>query len=883
MTRRPVLGAIALFLSAAAVPAGEPFQPDPLSVRRHGPGYRYPQHGWTVLHIEGGPYDRGYQHGRLMAEEIETYISALSEHRAAKSPAEYWGLYRELVAGMYLRRFDREYLEEMKGIADGAAAAGAKVHGRAIDLTDVAGINLWVELACLGDALRATPSGVEEVTGSKPAPALAPPPQEHHCSAFAATGPATADGKIVFGHITMWNLHQALHFNVWLDVKPDKGHRVVMQTFPGGIYSGMDYYISSSGLMLTETTLDQTRFDPDGTPLAGRARRATQYGSTIDDVVKELTARNNGLYTNEWLIGDAKTDEIAVLELGTHAHRLRRSSKNEWLIPGVEGFYWGCNNAKTLAVRLETVATVSDRPEDVSWRPSDRDLAWLALYRKHRGKMDADFGRLAYSGPPLAKLHSLDAKVTTSALAKELKAHAIFGPPYGRVWDPAPWQKEKYKIIRPMVPNDWTVLTTAEPGKADRVAADLSGRPSASEPADPPTVPAWHGTLLPKTDADVWLTAGTARYERVVALENALREKSGGKLTAADRREVELALFRYRTAYLSAKAARPGWRAGGGAPPSPLDAELDRARWHRERTGYGVLTLHALREFLGAEAFAAALDAFGRANAGKEVTVQSFVSALTEKTGKDVAGWLAGRGDEPAVGGAVFSTARWLDEPESAVIVYGTAGDTAANRAAAAALQTAVRTRTDNVVVPVKADVEVGDADLAGRHVVLVGRPAANRVAGRLAAAFPVAFGPGSVTVGDETFAHEGTAVVAAGANPLSPRYSVVLVAGLSAEATYRACDRAAFPPAEVTVYPRGGGSRRLVVTRPTRVGGPAKTPAADGVRKPVRVLIRTEAGEIEAEPDAAKAPATVANFLRYVDGGFYDGGRFHRTVPWSR
>src|SRR5262245_25813634 len=103
----------------------------------------------------------------------------------------YWDLYRDLVGGMYLRRFDREHLEEMKGIAEGAAAAGAKAHGRPIDLTDVAGVNLWVELACLGDALRATPSGVEDVTGPKPAPAAAAPPQEHHCSAFAATGPAT--------------------------------------------------------------------------------------------------------------------------------------------------------------------------------------------------------------------------------------------------------------------------------------------------------------------------------------------------------------------------------------------------------------------------------------------------------------------------------------------------------------------------------------------------------------------------------------------------------------------------------------------------------------------------------------------------------------------
>jgi peptidyl-prolyl cis-trans isomerase A (cyclophilin A) len=53
----------------------------------------------------------------------------------------------------------------------------------------------------------------------------------------------------------------------------------------------------------------------------------------------------------------------------------------------------------------------------------------------------------------------------------------------------------------------------------------------------------------------------------------------------------------------------------------------------------------------------------------------------------------------------------------------------------------------------------------------------------------------------------------------------------------------------------------------------------ADNPAKPVRVLIQTEQGDIEIELDAAKAPATVANFLRYVDAGHYTGGRFHRTV----
>jgi peptidyl-prolyl cis-trans isomerase A (cyclophilin A) len=46
-----------------------------------------------------------------------------------------------------------------------------------------------------------------------------------------------------------------------------------------------------------------------------------------------------------------------------------------------------------------------------------------------------------------------------------------------------------------------------------------------------------------------------------------------------------------------------------------------------------------------------------------------------------------------------------------------------------------------------------------------------------------------------------------------------------------------------------------------------------------VRVVLTTDLGPIEVEVDAARAPVTSANFLRYVDAGHYDGGRFHRTV----
>lgn len=44
-------------------------------------------------------------------------------------------------------------------------------------------------------------------------------------------------------------------------------------------------------------------------------------------------------------------------------------------------------------------------------------------------------------------------------------------------------------------------------------------------------------------------------------------------------------------------------------------------------------------------------------------------------------------------------------------------------------------------------------------------------------------------------------------------------------------------------------------------------------------VKLLTNYGEITIELDAEKAPITVANFLQYVESGFYDGLIFHRVI----
>ena len=56
------------------------------------------------------------------------------------------------------------------------------------------------------------------------------------------------------------------------------------------------------------------------------------------------------------------------------------------------------------------------------------------------------------------------------------------------------------------------------------------------------------------------------------------------------------------------------------------------------------------------------------------------------------------------------------------------------------------------------------------------------------------------------------------------------------------------------------------------------ETPVSD--TPPVKVVMETSKGTIEIELDAAKAPGTVANFVKYVKKGHFDGTIFHRVIP---
>ena len=747
------------------------------AVKTFGPAYRYPAAGWIYLHIEGKPYERGYQHGYLMAREIPEYLERCAADLGTNAAG--WGGLRTQASALFLRGFDREILEEMRGIADGASDAGTKWQGRRLDVVDILVSNITVELGELRSAMTVTPTGLE--TFKFEPPTYYDKKRDSvldHCSAFAATGPATRDGKMVVGHVTWWPLTLAEQTNVWIDVKPETGHRVLMQSYPGGIESGTDWYQNDAGVVLTETTIRQTPYNPEGTPVAFRARMAIQYGGSIDEVVKQLGTRNNGLYTNEWLMGDAKTNEIAMYELGTAHTKLWRSGKNEWF-GDTPGFYWGNNNAKDLTIRTEYLPDPQGRPEYVPYVPAPRDLAWQDLYRKYRGQIDEQFAYLAFRTAPLVSASTMDAKVITAEMANNLMVWAAIGKPNQREW--LPGGRSTYEKNDGLYPSGYALFTGAPPNQlAEIEQARLHPKPAESGQAAPPAAPRparpaantfrdrlWKGWIVPAADSDTWFAAGTTAYRDLLESD-----------------ELEKALEARRIQYRGLKLAP--------------DNAINRFRIEETK---GVLFLDSLRRKLGDDKFFPLLSTWFAENTTKTVSAQSFL----DKAG--VAFEFTDPADGPAY--TVSDIGRRL---ATAVLVYGTQREAGANRYAAEHLQAQYLNQFESQV-PIYKDFEVTDDLLAHKDVIFVGRPEANTALEAWAKRINLNYTAAVFTIDKQTHASEREALTYAAKNPLDPAHMVLVLAGNDALRTVKLAT--AGGRFEQTPYVITGGSQPAAAPAP--------------------------------------------------------------------
>jgi hypothetical protein len=718
--------------------------PSRAAVTTFGPAYRYPTGGWIYLHIEGQPYERGYQHGHLMAKEIVQYLERCAAELDSKGKKESWNLARTTANALFLRGFDQEILAEMKGIAEGASDAGAKWNDRRIDLIDMVVANTVVELGELAGALPVTPTGLEGLHLESPVyfDRRRDVSIVERCSAFAANGKATRDGRMIIGHITMWPLTLAEQTNVMLDIQPTSGHRLLMQSYPGGIESGTDWYQNDAGIVLTETTIRQSPFNMEGTPIAYRARKAIQYGDSIDKVVEYLSTRNNGLYTNEWLIGDSKNNEIAMYELGTYKSRLYRSTKNDWF-GGTEGFYWGDNNTKDLGMRLEYQPDPKGEPVHVPYVPGSRDLKWEELYREYSGKIDEQFAFLAFRTPPLVTASSMDAKVTTADMASRMMVWAVFGKPNQREWVPSPWSKEQYPKNDGLYSSGYRLIS-AQPSESLKTAIvenELARTASKSEPEKAEKKNTqykdrlWKGWVLPASEADDWFTAGSAAYYRDLQSDDLAK-----------------AIAAHWAAYRSASIAEPN-------AMNKFAAETHR----------GALLLDQMRRDLGDDRFFKLMTDFFAAHTTQTITGQSFL---------DAAGVKVALPEDP--GGAVYLASDIGRHLATAIIVYGTLTDAGANRYAAEQLQKHYLDSFESAV-QVRKDFEVSDDDLRSHDVIFVGRAETNSALAAWKGKIGLESDGGSFRIAGKEHASETEALVFAASNPLEQHHMVLVLAGNNA------------------------------------------------------------------------------------------------------
>ena len=746
------------------------------AVKTFGPAYRYPTGGWIYLHIEGEPYERGYQHGYLLAREIEGYLDRTAAELDSKDRARGLNFGRVAANALFLRGFDEEMLQEMKGIADGAAAAQAKYNGRPVDLLDVVVMNTVTELGLLQPATNVLPTGLEGF-GLR-APDYARPsgkvPVTDRCSAFAATGKTTRDGKMIVGHVTWWSLTLAEQTNVLLDVKPTQGHRVLMQSYPAGIQSGTDYYQNDAGVILTETTIRQSPFNAAGTPVAYRARRAIQYGTNVDLVVKHLADRNNGLYTNEWIIGDAKNDEIAMFELGTKKTRLWRSTKNEWF-GGTDGFYWGCNNAKDLEVRTEYYPDPKGRPDHIPFVPGQRDLKWVQLYDKYKGDIDEHFAFTAFRTAPLVSRSTSDAKLASSEMARNYMMWAYMGKPNEREWEPSEWSRKEYDRNNGIYPGGYRLIAG---NASDRLKGFVQANESArlagekkedKPPSKPVTVEAdklWKGWLIAASDSDAWLTAGSTGYARFLRdtkdLEkdvDAWRSRARGAIRVWDQ-----PLRSYQT----------NVRADGAGETLMVKSAL---------------LFDALRREVGDDKFFALMSTFYADHSTQKVTGEEFISSAEKAAGKSLRDFFARWLDQPGLpgdtGGPAYLLSSFGSRLSNAIIVYGTVSEAGTNRYAAEQLQRECLNWYEGEV-PVRKDFEATAEVLASRNIVFVGRPETNSALAEWASRLGLVFDGASFTLESKSHASEYEALAQIFEHPQDPKKMVLVLAGNSPLETVR-------------------------------------------------------------------------------------------------
>ena len=342
-------------------------------------------HPW-ILGLQGSPYEIGYQHGYLLADVIQPsasgFLSPIYARLGGWQPEKgrpptlsqmdagqkilsrtYYGVFEPVI-----QKQAPEFLQEMSGIADGLAAAGAVVPRQDIFIGN-----------CIPEITEQQFYLPESDTGSTTAAA---PPKG--CSDCIVWGKATRDRRLIHGsnydYSTFNVLHKAIGVTV---VKPESGHAFMAQCLAGtvGHYRGMNV----EGITAGELTSDSADRDIQSNPRIPHAmhmRKIIQYASSTRDAIS-LMQQHGGTTGYNHAVGDAKVPTAVDIEAACNQMAViypREEvdalwSTNQFVAyPGFNG-YAGVNLAKNQV-----------RFWEIPWEQADTVEKWRNAVRAHSQK-----------------------------------------------------------------------------------------------------------------------------------------------------------------------------------------------------------------------------------------------------------------------------------------------------------------------------------------------------------------------------------------------------------------------------------------------------------------------------------------------------------------
>jgi hypothetical protein len=288
--------------------------------------------GFDYIHLEGTPREIGYNHGLLLWEKIERGMASyafLTEMRYDMN----WDMCRAQ-GGTYWPNIPIEYQQEIDGIALGCQEKNAKnPDGGTIDRYDIIAYNAMWDIWWRSSYIRSfLPFGTFEADPI------------HHCSGFVANGDITKDSGFVITQSLWMPYHLPPSHGVFADIVPQAGNRILMELQAGMIWSGTEWYMNEAGLVVGETTLGDAPYQWLSTPAFVRIRKAVQYANSIDEFANIMITNTNGAYCGDYLIADAETNEVGIVELGSHTYEVWKSDN---------GYHGSCNYPWDPEVRAE--------------------------------------------------------------------------------------------------------------------------------------------------------------------------------------------------------------------------------------------------------------------------------------------------------------------------------------------------------------------------------------------------------------------------------------------------------------------------------------------------------------------------------------------------